>query len=745
MVDQLTSSKNSFDPLLSRRNFLTGTAGLTFALSLGLKAAGAHSMAVGDRQISDAWVTIGTDGKITIVFPVDEIGQGTSTALPLVFADELGADWNDVVVVPSPADDKIYGNPYYGVMLTGGSAGIAGYFTLVRTQAAQIRKILHNAVATNWSVPVSELSEGPSQVVHKKTGRKITFAQIAGFAQYPVHPPEITENDLKSWSEFRYIGKDMPRVDLPAKVNGTAEFSIDVRLEGMLYGMVLRAPIESSVPTSVNDAESSTVPGFVKTVLLPYGVGILAETMEAALASKVRLEVEWSVVERAGSFNSEVALERYAEAAKDLSIKSAFAHTNDFNRADTADIYKAFDAADAVFEGHYSNDYTYHAQMEPLNAVVALNAAGDRADVWVGTQSPTSAVAAAAKALDIAEDKITLHRSFSGGGFGRRNHEDQEFTVDAALLAKASRRPVKCIWSREDDVHNGRFRPMAAHTIRAAFDRDGNIIALHHRIASETAFSFSHPSMYKAFGSRPFLSINGSDIDYAIPNFLAEHIEQVDGMRLAPVRGTSVTTNNFAVESFLDEIALKKGVDPLEFRLGMLRHDTRALAVLNSVAEMASWPQGAVKDRALGIGFVHNSGSYMASVAEVSLDRASGTIKVHNIWAAIDPGLAVQPDTVQAQIEGGIIYGLGVALSERITMEDGVVQQSNFHDYLIPRMRDVPNLHVEVLSTDNAPGGAGEMGVTMAVAPVANAVAALTGVRMRRLPMTPERVLDALA
>ncbi len=745
MVDQLASTENSSGPLLSRRNFHTGVAGLTFALSLGLKATGGHSLAVGDGQISDAWVTIGTDGKITIVYPVDEIGQGTSTALPLVFADELGADWADVVVVPSPAIDKIYGNPYYGVMLTGGSAGTAGYFALIRTQAAQIRVILHNAVATNWDVPVSELSEEPSQVVHKKTGRKITFADIAVFAKYPNPTPAITKNDLKPWSEFRYIGKDIPRVDLPAKVNGKAEFSIDVRLEGMLYGVVLRAPIEGSRPVKVSTAEASGVPGFVKTVVLPHGVGILAETMEAALAAKDSLEVEWSIVEGAGSFNSEVALDSYAEAANDLSIKSAFAHTNDFNPADTGDIRKAFDAADTVFEGQYRHDYTYHAQMEPLNAVVALNEAGDRADVWVGTQSPTFAIAAAAKALDLAEDKIILHRSFSGGGFGRRNHEDQEFTVDAALLAKASRRPVKCIWSREDDVHNGRFRPMAAHIIRAAFDRDGNIIALHHRIASETAFSFSHPSMYEAFGSRPFLSINGSNIDYAIPNFLAEHIKQVDGMRLAPVRGTSVTTNNFAVESFLDEISVKKGVDPLEFRLGLLRHDMRALAVLNRVAAMAAWPHEVAKDRALGIGFVHNSGSYMASVAEVSLDRDSGTIKVHNIWAAIDPGLAVQPDTVQAQIEGGIIYGLGVALSERITMEDGVVQQSNFHDYLIPRMSDVPDIHVQVLTTDNPPGGAGEMGVTLGVAPVANAVAALTGVRMRRLPMTPERVLDALS
>jgi len=744
MADQLTGTKNSSGPSFSRRKLLIGAAGLTFALSLGLKIEGAYSLAADDRHISDAWVTIGTDGTITIAYAVDEIGQGTSTALPLVFADELGADWDDVVVVPSPADDKLYGNPSYGVMMTGGSAAISGYFTSIRIQAAQIRTILHNSVAAKWDVPASELSEKPSQVVHKKTGRKISFAQIAGFAHYPVDPPKITENDLKPWSEFRYIGKDMPRVDLPAKVNGTAEFSIDVRLEGMLYGMVLRAPIEGSRPVKVFDAKASMVPGFVKTVTLPYGVGILAETMEAALAAKASLEVEWSAVKGAGSFNSENALELYAKAANDLSIKGDFAHTNDFNLADPRNIYKALNEADTVFEGHYSHDYTYHAQIEPLNAVVALNKAGDGADVWVGTQSPTFAVAAAAKALNLAEDRINLHRSFSGGGFGRRNHEDQEYTVDAALLAKASRRPVKCIWSREDDVHNGRFRPLTAHTIRAGFDRDGKFVALHHRIASETALAFSHPSMFKAFGSRPFLSINGSNIDYNIPNFLAEHINQVDGMRLAPVRGTSVTTNNFAVESFMDEIALKKEIDPLDFRLGMLRKDPRALAVLNKVAEMSAWRQGAEKDRALGVGFVHNSGSYMASIAEVSLDRDSGKIKVHNIWGAIDPGLAVQPDSVVAQIEGGIIYGLGVALSERITMKDGVVQQSNFYDYFIPRMSDIPDIHVEVLSTGNKPGGAGEMGVTMGVAPVANAIAALTGVRLRKLPMTPKRVLEAL-
>lgn len=740
MRKEIQDSTKNCSLSVSRRGFLAGSAGLTFALSLGLL--GSDSDAQAQTKFGDAWVTIGTDGRITIMSPAAEMGQGSMTSLPLIFADELGADWADVTVQQAPPNDELYGNPFFhGLMLTAASSSVLSYFSKVRMQAAQARMILHEAVAKEWGVPVKELTEEPSAILHSGSGRKVTFAEIAEFATLPVQPPEVTESDLKPWSAFRYIGKDVPRVDLPAKVNGTAEYSIDVRLPGMLYGTVLRAPIEGSAPADVDDADALKVPGVIKTVHLPYGVGVLANSAEAAIAAKDQLHVVWSKMGDPDTFDSEAVLETYAKAAGDLSAKTQV-------WAEKGNTHKAMQSAATVIEGSYRHDFVYHAQMEPLNAVVSINEAGDKVEIWCGTQAPTLAVAATAQALDIETNNITLHRTYLGGGFGRRGHRDQEFLVDAVLLAKAAQKPVKSIWTREDDIHNGRFRPMGAHHLRAGLDGEGKLIGFHQRIASESAMVYQDPVRYEAAGSKPIFAMLGTgdwSIEYNLPNRLSEHVRQYDGMRLSSVRGTGTPPNNFVIESFIDEIALKKDVDPLDFRLELLDGNTRAQAVLHRVAELSGWREPRNDGHGLGVSFELYETCMLASVADVSVDRESGEINIHHIWAVIDPGLAVQPDSIAAQMEGAIVWGIGMALSERITMTDGEVQQSNFHDYLVPRMSDIPPIHVEVIPTDNKPGGVGEAGVAMGAAPVGNAFATLTGVRLRHLPMTPERVLAALS
>src|SRR5262249_20851323 len=331
-----------------------------------------------------------------------------------------------------------------------------------------------------------------------------------------------------------------------------------------------------------------------------------------------------------------------------------------------------------------------------------------------------------------------------GGGFGRRGNRDVDFIIDAVMLSKESGRPVKVMWTREDDVHNGRFRPMSGHFLRAAFDASGKLTAWHHRLAADRITPFMDPVRYQASGGKDGMVMAGTDLrGYDVPNQLVEQLYRDAGIRTNPLRGIGVTANKFATESFMDEIARKRGIDPLAFRLDLLRNTPRARAVVERVAQMSDWSRKR-DGRALGLGYIDYSGSQVAAVAEVSLDRGSGQIKVHDFWCAIDCGIAVQPDNIAAQTESSIVYGLGLALYERISIKNGAVEQSNFYDYHLPRMNEVPDMHIEVIATDNHPTGAGQMATPLVTPVVASAVAGLTCLRRRHSPFTPERVKQAL-
>jgi isoquinoline 1-oxidoreductase subunit beta len=733
------SSSNS----LSRRDLMIGIAGMTFAIVAGeVRLAGAATEApVAVGTTFDPWVSISANGEISIIGPATEMGQGSLTALPLILAEELDADWSKVVIVPAPPIDKIYGNPGFGgVMHTASSATVTGFFTQLRTFGAQVRSVLLDNVAKHWNVPRTELSTEPSVVVHMKSGRRIGYGEIVAFAEIPPTAPEIRPEALKKTNEFRLIGHDVMRVELPTKINGSAKYAIDIQLPGMLYGAVLRSPVEGGAPDKVDDAAARAVDGVIDVVRLSYGVGVLARTPWTAFDAKSVLEsgVTWQRSGKAWGFDSDKGLEAFAADSRNLDIAASI---DWFKQGDAAD---ALAKAATAIEAEYRCHYAYHAQMEPLNAVASVSVAGDAAEIWCGTQYPTAASAAAARALGISVDKIKLNYTLLGGGFGRRGEYDQEFVVDAVLMAKIAKRPVKVMWTREDDVHNGHFRPISAHYLRAGLDASGKLVAWHQRVVGDRVLPFEDPPRFHHNNDRDYLLMNGVELkSYDIPNQYGGQLPRDTGVRTSPLRGIGFTANKFVAEAFLDEVALKRGVDPVQFRLELLKNTPRGQNVVQRVAEMADWDRKR-DNTALGFAFIDYNDTLLGGVAEVSVDRATGQIKVHNFWCVMDCGIPVQPDTIMAQNEGGIVYGLGLALTEEISIHDGAVDQSNFYDYTVMRMRDLPDIHVELIATDNHPTGVGQMPVPLVAPAISNAVARLTGVRLRESPMTPERVKKAL-
>ena len=721
----------------SRREFMVGAAGATFAFAVVDPAHAAVLGPEGSGKAMSPWVTIATDDTVAIMSPAAEMGQGSLTSLPLILAEELDADWAKVRIVVAPPNDELYKNPGFGYMYTAGSNAVTSYFKPLRQFGAQVRKVLLANAARHWNVPVEELTTEPNTVVHAKSGRRLSYGEIAAFAEVPAKAPEVAESELKKPEQFRLIGTSMMRIELPQKVNGSAQYSIDVQVPGMLYGAILRAPVEGSGPGKIDDAKARAVPGVIEIVKLPYGVGVIADKPWAAFNAKAALDVTWTRTGKAWGFDSDKALVAFAAAARDFSQPTKL-------WGKEGDAPAALKTAASVIEADYRNDLVYHAQMEPLNAVAAVSPDGSTCEVWCGVQSKTIAVSVASDALGIKPDKIVYHDMLMGGGFGRRGHRDEEYVHDAVVLSNAVKKPVKVMWTREDDVHNGRFNPLSAHYVRAGFDASGKLVAFHHRKACDEVTAFQDPVRFERQKGRDGIAFNGLDAPYyEIPNRLGEAVPRESGLRTSSLRGIAHLTNVFAIESFMDELARKRGIDPAAFRRELVKSNPRAIAIIDRVAAMADW--GRKRDgSALGFTYMNYSGTQIALALEVVLDRKTGALRVPKVWTALDPGIAVQPDNVVAQTESSIIYGLGFALTERITIADGAVQESNFYDYHVPRMNEIPEMAIEVISTNNHPTGVGQMATPLVAPAIANAVEAMTGVRLRHTPMTPERVKQAL-
>ncbi|HYM30481.1 MAG TPA: molybdopterin cofactor-binding domain-containing protein [Candidatus Cybelea sp.] len=716
---------------LNRRSFLLASAGLAVAVGFA-RVRGARAQEA-SRIAPNAWIVIDSKGYVNIVSPAAEMGQGAMTALPALVAEDLDADWRSVRVVQAPSDPRRYGNPRLGgLMLTGGSRTLQGYYELLRLAGAHARFVLLRAVANEWAVPTDELMTDSGAVVHRPTNRHIGYGEIAKFATVPSSLRPLGAADLKPLNKCNFIGRKLERLDIPAKLNGTAKFGIDTQVRDLHFGAVLRAPIAGPgmEPGAIDDAAARNVPGVTAIVPLSYGVGIVATTVEATIKSRAALKVDWRGAPKAGQYDSDKVLAEFAAVAEDIGKAGVTFHAS-------GDAAAAIAAAAKTVSATYLNDHVYHATMEPMNATAVVE--HDRAELWVPTQSPSWAMAAVAEALQLRTEQVSIHTTYLGGGFGRRSEWD--FVVDAALLARAAGKPVKVIWTREDDVTHDKYRPLVAQHLTAGLDAGGAVVGWRHRIVSDSITARIFPKQFRPDANDGSVS-EGAVSTYDVGDQLQQWVRQDRGIDVGYWRAVGPGYTRFAAESFVDEVAKAKNVDPLAFRLSLLR-DERARNVIETAANMAVWHKPH-DERALGLAYSAGWETHVATVAEVSLDRESGQIRVHRVWAAVDAGIAVQPQIVEAQIEGAVVHGTGQALFERISLQGGRVEQSNFHDYRVIRMAEAPEVHVQVLQSAHPPGGIGEVGLPPVAPAIANAVARLAGVRLRHLPMTPERVKAAL-
>jgi len=718
---------------LTRRGFLEGSAGLTFALSIPGALVMRRALAEdGAPAAIGAWVKISPDGAIVMAIPVAEMGQGSLTGLAMVFAEELDADWSRVSTTYPPVIPAIFGNPIFGgMMVTYGSGSIRGYWDKVRLQAAAVRNVLIQAAAEHWQVPVGELHTEPSLVVHAASGRSLSYGEIASFAQVPAAMPTIDKSALKKTADYRILGKNTPRFDIPAKTNGSAQYAIDVQIPDMVYATVLRSPVDLGTPEHIDDAAARAVPGVLKIVPLKNSVGVVAETIEAAFKGRNALNVTWSGVPT-GSFNS-------ADGMKDFLAHAAKPDDKGASYVGTGDADAAFAKAAKVMTAQYSSEYVYHAQMEPMNVTASVSPSGDAAEIWIGTQGVSINVNAAAAMLKTTPDKIKLNQFYLGGGYGRRSPADM--LPEVLPLAKIMQRPVKLIWTREQDVKSGQMRPMTAHQIEAALDADGNIIGWRHRVVGESviAYRLGDKVLENAKGVDGIL-MEGARHEYGIPNQSIAYLRENRGIPVAAWRGIGAGYNKFIIESFIDEIAAAQNKDPVAFRLGLLKDEPRAQAVIKAVADRSGWGKPVAEGRALGFCYAKVVETYAAAVGEISFDPKTGIVRAHKFWVALDPGIALNPDSVLAQTEGNVIFGLSQTLKEQVSISDGQVDQNNFYDYPVLRMSEMPEIDIQLMPTDNPAKGIGEVGLPLVAPCVGNALFKLTGKRFRALPMSPERI-----
>ena len=712
-------------PEISRRGVLAGLGGMAFCVAVGTDSIRliTEAQAAAEGLRLSPWVRIAPDGTITML-TITEMGQGSSTAIPLIVAEEMDADWSKVKLEWAPGERDTYGwpNPRGGRdMSITGSRAVMMYFTEMRTIGAQIRQVMIANAAEKWGVDPASLKTEPSVVINPANGQRLTYGEIAAFGKVPDKLPAVTEAELKPKSQFRLIGKTVPRRDTPLKVNGTAQYSIDVRLPDMVYASALHSPAHGNEPESWNDAEIKAMPGVISTLKLTDGVAIAAQSFEQAMAARGALKVTWKKGKTTG-FNSDQALESYEKIHADPSAKVNMIE-------EKGDANAAFTGAAKVFKAEYRSDYSYHAQMEPLNAVARFNDAGDKVEVWDGSQDISRSRDLIAKTLNLKPEQVDVHQCYLGGGFGRRSYAD--YAAEAALVARAVKRPVKLVWTREEDVAHGMFRPQAFQCLEAAVDGSGKVIGWRHCAVGDD-------------GGANFLT-GGMKISsyYNLPSQHLELRNVSHGIRVKHWRAVAHNFNLFAIEGFVDQIAADQGVDPVEFRLQRMAITPKAKATVEKVAQMSDWKAKRPDGRALGFAMSERSGSLGAGVVEISLNPDSGKIRVHKVWIAIDGGIIVTPGAAKANVESGINYGISAALYERVTLKDGAVEQSNFNNYSVLRMSDAPEeLHVEFLDRDTRPTGLGEMGTPFIMPAVANAFHKLTGKRLYHMPFTPERVRE---
>lgn len=731
----MENNQNTFRP--TRRLFLKGSAALGTGLLIGLQleCGGGPAKKLGtptpapEPLAPNAFVRIAPDNTVTIISKHIEFGQGAYTGLATILAEELDADWKQVRVESAPSDPVRYGNTLWGpIQGTGGSTAMANSWMQLRQAGATARAVLVAAAAQTWSVPAAEITVERGQVEHAASRRTASFGELVATAATVAVPETVTLKDPK---DFKLIGTQVPRVDVRAKSNGQAQFTMDVYLPDMLTALVARSPRFGGKVKSFDPTAARSVPGVAEVVQIPTGVAVLARSFWAAKKGRDALHIEWD-----------------DSAAETRSSKDIWADFRSLARKPGAVAARKGDAAAGiaraakVIEAEYEFPFLAHAPMEPLDFV--LHQQGERAEVWAGSQVQTTDHMTVAGVLGLEPDNVQIHTLLAGGSFGRRAMAGGDLAAEAAHIVKATggKVPVKLVWTREDDIQGGFYRPMFLHKVRAGIDSKGAITGWEHRIVGVSIATGTPFEAMRVKDGVDHTSVEGAAPPvYAIDNISVDAHNAKVGVPVQWWRSVGHTHTGYVVEAFIDELAMAMKRDPLELRRSLLAAHPRHLGVLNLAAEKAGWGSPLPAGKARGIAVVESFSSYVAQVAEISLGP-DGMPKVERVVCAVDCGIAINPDNIRAQIEGGLGFGLGAALHNEITLDKGLVVQSNFHDYLPLRMSEMPAVDVHIVPSAEAPTGIGEPGVPPIAPAVANAYLKLTGKPLRRLPISRSKAKE---
>jgi isoquinoline 1-oxidoreductase beta subunit len=719
-IAEKTIALDSFGEV-SRRAILTGglAGGFLLAFHLPLRALTPNEPVqppddTNGKFAPNAFIRIDVTGHTTLVMPQVEMGQGVYTAVAMILAEELDADFPHVTLEHAPPNDKLYGNPVFGLQVTGNSNSIRAWWMSLRKAGASARAMLVQAAAQQWQVEPASCTTANGEVIHRESGRKLSYGALAQGASSQSPPKDVA---LKDPNNFVLIGKPLKRLDTPDKANGKAVYGIDAILPGMKFATVAACPVFGGKVGKVDDSAAKKIPGVQKIVVLDDMVAVVGDHMWAAKKGLDALVIDWNEGPNARISSKDIWQDLRAASEKDGAVAKS-----------EGDITKGLATGDRL-DASYELPFLAHAPMEPVNATVHVKP--DACEIWTGTQIMTRVQSEAAKAAGLPFEKVTVNNHLLGGGFGRKLEPDM--VIAAVRVAKQVDGPVKVVWTREEDIQHDIYRPVYRDTIAATLS-DGKIVGWKYKVSGSAVIARWLPPAFQ----------NGIDIDavdsavdmpYDIPNFRVEYVRaEPPAVPTGFWRGVGPNNNVFAIESFMDELARKAGKDPIEFRRGMLGKNPRLLAALDLVAEKSGWGQPLAARVGRGVSVQPSFGSFIATVVEAEVDE-QGEVQLRRVTSAVDTGIAVNPDTIMAQLEGGLIFGLTAALYGEVTIEKGRVQQSNFHDYRMLRIDQAPKIDVHVIKSGEAPGGIGETGVTAGPPALRNAIYAATGVALRRLPI----------
>jgi isoquinoline 1-oxidoreductase beta subunit len=713
---------------ITRREFMrTSLAGTGLTLAVFIIGSGYKISKAGEVKSDplnpfspSVWIQITSDNIVTVVVNKSNMGQGVYTSLPMIAADELDADWNQIKFTPAPAGEK-YIDPVWGMELTGGSTSVRHMFEPLRKAGATAREMLVTAAAQTWGVPRDQCVAHKGAVREKTSGRTLTYGQLvekASTLPIPENPP------LKKESQYTLIGQPLARLDIPSKVHASAVFGIDASVPGMVYADIARAPAYGAHVVSYDKEAAEALPGVHKVVPISTGIAVTADSITAAWQGKKALKVRWSKGSNP-DLNDET-LERRLVELLEKPGKPAKQEGN---------VKNALSSAAKKISATYVLPYLAHMCMEPMNCMADVRE--DQCDIWAPTQNQTGSLDSAMKITGLKPDRINIHTTYLGGGFGRRGEID--YVDEVVQISKATGKPVKLIWAREDDVKHDFYRPGNSCKIEGGMDERGKLIAWSHKVVCQPI------GMARMENGIAPNAVDGILNQYEIPNTEILYVYFDEPINTGYWRSVGNSQNAFTVESFMDELSYAAKKDPLEFRLALLEKNANAREVLQVVAEKSGWGKSPKEGEALGMAYHYCFGTHVAEVAEVSVNEKSGEIKVHRVVGAVDCGLNVNPAIIAAQIRGAITMGLSAALKEEVKFAKGGVQSANFYNYPILKMKEVPKTEVHIVKGKAELGGIGEPGLPPVAPAVANAVFRATGVRIRKLPMTPERLKSETA